>query len=280
MRNEVESILSPTGWHIKWEDAANTPRPSVARAIVRFKGDCNVADLDVSSEGDAVLGQTHVSGGEIISFADVFCDAIRASIATRLSVISAGGRDLLYGRAVGRVVAHELYHILTGEKHHGSGGVAQAHFSTEELLAEDLRYNTKQVRSLRSKLAPVVLSALEWPGTQGRKSITGAALFIGSGCSGCHGVLADGTAWGLPLRAGVDAAALARRLKGTHHDMYRRAKSMRLLWPSLTSTEVNEIAAYLNGFRNPGAAQAQSGMNPAWKDVVPRLESLKPPSAP
>jgi cytochrome c553 len=280
MRNEVESILSPTGWHVKWEDTATPAHSaSVALAIVRFKGECNVDDIRLPSSGDATLGRTHVNGSDIISFADVFCDAIRASLADRLSIMRAGGRDLWYGRAVGRVVAHELYHILTGEKHHGSRGVAQAHFSPEELLADDFRYHTDQVRSLRSKLAPVLLSAFAWPGTHQRKSITGATLFIASGCIGCHGVLADGTAWGPPIRAGVDAAALSRRLKSTHHEMYRRAKNMRLLWPPLASTDVSEIARYLNGFRNPDAAQARIDRTPG-KYTAPPLEYLKPSIAP
>jgi cytochrome c553 len=280
MRKEVESILSPTGWHVKWEDAAGPAHgASVSLAVVRFRGQCNVDDLRLSSSGDMMLGRTHVNGGDIISFADIFCDAIRGSIADRLSIMTAGGRDLWYGRAVGRVVAHELYHILSGEKHHGSSGVAQASFSSEELLAAEFRYETKQVRALRRKVAPVVLKAFGWPGTHDQKSITGAALFIASGCGGCHGVLAGGTAWGPRLRAGVDPDALARRLKSTHHEMYRRAKSMRLLWPPLTYTDIDDIATYLNSFRNPGAEQARSDTSPAWKHAAPP-EYLKPRSAP
>jgi hypothetical protein len=266
MKNEVESILSPTGWEVRWEDAVNAARSiSVTLAVVRFQGACHADDLLVSSPGGALLGRTHVVNGVIISFADVFCDAIRESVASRLSMMNADDKDRWFGRAVGRVVAHELYHILTREKHHGSRGVAQARFSQEELLSDDFRFDTKQVRSLRRTLAPVVLSAFEWPDTQHRQNLNGAALFISSGCSGCHGVLAGGTPWGPPLRAGVDAAALVRRLKNSDAVMYRRAKDMRLLWPPLARNEVGEIAIYLNSFRNPGAAQAQSDMSPGWK---------------
>jgi cytochrome c553 len=197
----------------------------------------------------------------------VFCDLIGASIADRLSMMNAEERQLWYGRALGRVVAHEMYHILTGEKQHASHGVAQAHFSPSELLSDDFRYDARQVRSLRSKLAPVVLSAFEWSGARDRKCIAGASLFIASGCSGCHGALAEGTAWGPSLRAGVDSPALARRLKNTHHEMYRRAKSMGVLWPPLTSTDVNEIATYLNAFRNSGASQARLDMIPEWRHL-------------
>ena len=276
VRNEVESVLSPTGWHVNWEDRNNTRRGiSVSLVVVCFKGACTVDDLGVYSAGDATLGQTHVRGGDIIPFADVMCDAIRALIADRLSVMTAEQQRLWYGRAVGRVVAHELYHILTREKHHGGAGVAQAGFSVEEVLAQDFRFDTEQVHSLRRSLVPIVLSVLEWPGGPLLKNMDGAALFIRSGCSGCHGVLANGTEWGPPVRTGVDAATLARRLKGTHHEMYRRAKTMQLLWPPLTTADVNEIATFLNGFPAPGAVQAQSAMIATPEYAGPPMEYLK-----
>jgi hypothetical protein len=44
----------------------------------------------------------------------------------------------LLGRALGRVVAHELVHMLTKSKQHGRDGVEKAALSARQLIAESL----------------------------------------------------------------------------------------------------------------------------------------------
>jgi hypothetical protein len=65
---------------------------------------------------------------------------------------------------VGRVLAHELYHTLTGDKHHGAKGIARAGLTPEELLADNFRFDVAQVRRLRGALIPARLSAYGWSG--------------------------------------------------------------------------------------------------------------------
>lgn len=61
-------------------------------------------------------------------------------------------RDAAYGRAVARVLAHELYHFLanTNTKGHATGGLAKAAYSAEERLAETFRFSRKQYECLRT----------------------------------------------------------------------------------------------------------------------------------
>jgi hypothetical protein len=45
-------------------------------------------------------------------------------------------RDRVLGRALGRVLAHELYHILSGTKRHSARGLAKASFAVDELISD------------------------------------------------------------------------------------------------------------------------------------------------
>ena len=46
--------------------------------------------------------------------------------------------DLLFGRALARVVAHELIHMLSNSPEHGAAGVMKASLSGKELIAANL----------------------------------------------------------------------------------------------------------------------------------------------
>jgi hypothetical protein len=63
--------------------------------------------------------------------------------------------DDVMGRALGRVLAHELVHILTRSATHGKEGVTQATFSGRELVGAPLRLSRTEVERLRRACAPV-----------------------------------------------------------------------------------------------------------------------------
>ena len=46
--------------------------------------------------------------------------------------------DLLFGRALGRVIAHEVVHMLSKSGAHGNQGVAKPALSGSSLIAPDL----------------------------------------------------------------------------------------------------------------------------------------------
>jgi hypothetical protein len=53
------------------------------------------------------------------------------------------------GRALGRVVAHELVHILTRSGNHAREGVAQTALSGKELIGAPLRLTRGEVEKLK-----------------------------------------------------------------------------------------------------------------------------------
>ena len=55
----------------------------------------------------------------------------------------------LYGRAMARVVAHELYHVLMRTTEHARAGVARSCFSTSDLLTERFEFEGATLARLR-----------------------------------------------------------------------------------------------------------------------------------
>ena len=60
-------------------------------------------------------------------------------------------RDYLYGRAMARIAAHELYHVMMGSRDHGREGVAKPSISTADLLDERFDFDRIALSRLRRK---------------------------------------------------------------------------------------------------------------------------------
>jgi hypothetical protein len=123
IHDEVDSIISPTGLTLEWQALGDRKGDEVSAGLVfvRFKGACDVADLTPYSAYPFTLGSTVINDGEILPYADIYCNAVRAFLSPQLLPLCPKERAVAFGRAVGRVVAHELYHIFAHTKQHGSG---------------------------------------------------------------------------------------------------------------------------------------------------------------
>lgn len=189
----------------------------------------------------------------IIPFCDVYCNAIRAVLAPGLIPLDPKDRDLVFGRAVGRVLAHELYHVFTATKHHGSRGVAQRAYSARDLFAEEFRFESGQVRKLHKAL----LSAfLQLAGELPRRPPPGLSIFVKSGCVGCHGEHGEGTPLGPTIHSmakSYDSAKLAIRLDNRHTLMHERAQHLGTLWRPLAETDVENLATFLRALQKTSA---------------------------
>src|ERR1035438_10590065 len=67
-----------------------------------------------------------------------------------LLTLPADDREGKYGRALGRVLAHELYHIFANTMRHGSVGVAKESYSVLDLLSDDFQFQAKETKMLQS----------------------------------------------------------------------------------------------------------------------------------
>jgi hypothetical protein len=164
MQREVEFALAPSGISIVWRRDPNANTESFPRlAMVRLRGDCRadapMPRLNRLAAGDTeALGQTHVADGKVLPIADVRCDEVRAFIAGALAIPDE--RETLLGRALGRVMAHELYHVLLKTRHHGRSGLSRPAQSLAELLGARGAFAGPDERKLAESNGPPVSDGL------------------------------------------------------------------------------------------------------------------------
>jgi len=151
IRNEVEGILGHAGIEFNWRSLADShpSEKSLDLAVIQLKGRCDIAGLLPNHGEPGALGWTYVSDGAILPFGDVDCDRVRSFIQVGLLGVPAKQREQAFGRAVGRVVAHELYHIFTRNPHHGSKGVAKAEYTVRDLLTDAFVFDETESEELR-----------------------------------------------------------------------------------------------------------------------------------
>jgi hypothetical protein len=160
IHEEVDGIMSEVGLNLEWRSlAANRGNEaSVELVVVRFNGQCEVDDLRPTDGYPGPLGWTHVSDGRVTPFIGINCDGIRIFLQQDLCKLPESARAASYGRAVARVLAHELYHVFSRTTKHGSSGIAKAAYTIGELLSDNFRFNKKQSDVLSSHAADLVMA--------------------------------------------------------------------------------------------------------------------------
>src|SRR5579872_1279483 len=142
LQEELASIMAPMGLTFDWRtiSSVNGNSVSVELAVFTFKGRCDADGLLPQRTTPGALGWTHVSDGAILPFSDVDCDRIRSFIQRDLLTFPPRDREEIFGRAIARVVAHELYHIFANTSHHSSFGVSKAAYTVQELLSDEFQF--------------------------------------------------------------------------------------------------------------------------------------------
>jgi hypothetical protein len=148
LQREAESALAPSRLTLSWLSSheAHVPDVNGRMAIIRLRGLCRASgpvrtDPVVNANGDPVLGQTHIVAGRVLPIADVLCDAVRKVVERDLKTAPPRDREELLGRALGRVAAHELYHILVRTTEHARNGLSRPGQNSTELLAPRESFN-------------------------------------------------------------------------------------------------------------------------------------------
>ena len=146
LESEVGSILSPLGFDVRWRDASRAGTEVWADlAMIRFHGDCDPRSKTYPLFAPGPLGWTQITDGIIQPFADINCDRIGGMI----QGVSVHAGERLFARAVGRVVAHELYHIFVKTSVHEGSGIGKPEFTTRDLLSDRFTFHPVQAHALR-----------------------------------------------------------------------------------------------------------------------------------
>jgi hypothetical protein len=121
--------------------------------VVHFKGDCHLRPYRewlsshaymVDERGPQPPGAFAYSptvDGEVQPFSSVLCDRVERSVESAIEPGQRKSADGLFGRALGRVLSHELYHILNQTKQHELQGLAKRSLTGGQLIAPDFRFD-------------------------------------------------------------------------------------------------------------------------------------------
>jgi hypothetical protein len=135
MKRELQSLMRHSGVDLSWRSLSEISSTDsfTSVVVVTFHGTCQTKPSAPPLPADPVaLAYTHVSNGTVIPFADVECDRVRSSLTSTPGARS----DLLFGRALGRVLAHELHHIIDRTRSHTQQGITRKSLSARDLIAD------------------------------------------------------------------------------------------------------------------------------------------------
>jgi hypothetical protein len=163
-RDELRRIMKPIGLQFDWQPISESQNhTSVELVVVTFQGACDAEAGAPLPVPQVALGWTHVSDGVILPFSDIDCAAIRGFVKPQLLKMTKALQAEAYGRAIGRVLAHELYHVFAGTGQHGAFGVAKAAYTVQELLSRDFRFEGHESRALQNGKAKASVQLAKYP---------------------------------------------------------------------------------------------------------------------
>jgi hypothetical protein len=151
MANEVSQIMKRSGLKLEWHMDSMGRTFDEPLAVVKLLGTCGM-DRRAAAGKPGPLGWTDVADGAMLPFSELACDRIRSSIASVLHIDDPVRGNQLLGRAMGRVLAHELFHIVAATQQHTGSGVSQAGLSPKDLIADRLELDPEAVELLQEHL--------------------------------------------------------------------------------------------------------------------------------
>jgi hypothetical protein len=151
---ELKALMETAGYRVIWRGAANPPSGAGAEnlVIVELRGVCMAQFSDTAAKPlpwTVPLASSSVVDGKVLPFTWVDCTALNRFLAPVASDKPKTEQDDLYGRSMARLLAHELYHVLGQTNDHAPAGIAKARFSTADLLADHLDFETITLDRLR-----------------------------------------------------------------------------------------------------------------------------------
>jgi len=164
MKVEVVSLMETAGVGVEWRKSnEETPVSRGDLVVVTLRGTCQAPPRNLPIQrlkSLPPLAASSVVDGRILPFVSVNCNALSHFVGPLLSNHSSGQRDFVYGRAMARLLAHELYHVLVQTRDHTETGIAESKVSSGELLAEHFGFEEIALNRLawRTMIGPSAMS--------------------------------------------------------------------------------------------------------------------------
>jgi hypothetical protein len=154
MERESGSILKTTGLKLDWRMRDDAPRNAYPNLVVMtFNGACKFDPTARVYDELGPLANTKTTNHIIQSFGQVDCDHVIGTARSAMFGADYAHADMLVGRALGRVVVHEIVHMLTQSAQHGRDGVFKESLSGKQLIAPSLPLSAMDVGRLMSVMS-------------------------------------------------------------------------------------------------------------------------------
>jgi hypothetical protein len=157
MKREVDALLEPAGIKLNWRLSRENHGDEIFSRLVmlKFTGACR-ADWSVQNtprDESVSVGDTQVVQGRVLPFSEVRCNVVRRALSFLAPAASREKRQEALGIALGRVVAHELYHVLARTTLHAEHGLAKASQPLKDLISEQgITFREQDAEAIRKGL--------------------------------------------------------------------------------------------------------------------------------
>ena len=153
MEQEAGALFSDAGLTFAWRR-----RPEDAEAVgplvsVQFHGKCALEAGAVPLPAHGPMAWVQPWEGEILSFIDVDCDRTAALVWQNRGTLPLPLVTRAFGRALARVLAHELYHYLTQSAVHNASGLFRPAMTSMDLTVPQVRFESGEIEALREGMS-------------------------------------------------------------------------------------------------------------------------------
>ncbi|MCB1021373.1 MAG: hypothetical protein KDC27_15690 [Acidobacteria bacterium] len=133
MKSELRRIVADADLGLLWQSSSERPSEVNGRTVsVALTGRCFGGPPARYESGP--LGWTKTINGRVLPFVEISCGRIASLLEPALRSEPQAVRDLFFGKALGRVLGHELAHALSRTHHHASEGLCKAALSPRDLM--------------------------------------------------------------------------------------------------------------------------------------------------
>ena len=156
LEQELKRLVAPAGVPLKWRSNADRTQTheEMGRIIVgKFEGNCSVETVSralVASPAKLTLAEASIYRGRVLPYFTVDCNHVVRTLAPMLQPLSPPMRQAIFGRALARVIAHEIYHILAETTGHEDAGLAKAKLTFHDLTASGIDLSPTSLQRIRA----------------------------------------------------------------------------------------------------------------------------------
>jgi hypothetical protein len=154
MKYQTEIIMQDAGFDVGWWDSREELRDTRAHLLViEFRGSCAPASRKASGhtlQSFSNLASSAVTDGRVLPFIRIDCDELNNLLRSKFGSEPQLRQASLYARALARVLAHEIYHVIGQTTLHTRNGLTKSRVRAEELIDENFGFTEPAIEKLHA----------------------------------------------------------------------------------------------------------------------------------